>query len=122
VISGERILHEVRVTITSDKDIVAARQSGRQMAAESGFGSADSTFIATAISEIGRTIGCLGTGGEIILRLIDRELKQAVEVVAIAEVPGIPLSLAGVRQLMDECNVISREGTRTMVISRKWRR
>jgi len=133
-----RILNEVRITITSDKDIVTARQSGRQMAAESGFRSADSTFIAAAISEIGRTIGCLATRGEIILRLIDNELKQGVEVVAVAEGPGTPelalemqdgystshglgLSLAGVRQLMDECEVISRGGTRTVVISRKWK-
>ena len=74
MITRQRILHEVRVTITSDKDIVTARQSGRQMAAESGFRSADSTFIAAAISEIGLEKSSMKAGLSSLIHL--RDLRQ----------------------------------------------
>ena len=45
---------EKRVGIKVESDIVAARQAGREMARELGFGSADQTRLATAISELAR--------------------------------------------------------------------
>jgi serine/threonine-protein kinase RsbT len=109
------------------------------MAEECGFDSSDSTFIATAISEIGRNIICYAMRGEIILTLIDNGLNQGIEVIGVDDGPGIPdvalaveagystsrslgLGLAGVRKLMDEFEIISRVGTGTMVCGRKWRR
>jgi serine/threonine-protein kinase RsbT len=132
-----RILDEVLVPIISDKDIVTARQRGRRMAEEFGFRSFDSTLIATAISEVGRNIVCYATRGEIILRLVDTELAQGIEVIAVDEGPGIPdvalvvregystsrsLGLAGIRHLMDEFEISSQVGAGTTVTSLKWRR
>lgn len=42
------------VEIKTERDIVTARQAGREMARELGFGSADQTRLATAISELAR--------------------------------------------------------------------
>ena len=42
------------IEIKTERDIVIARQAGREMARELGFGSADQTRLATAISELAR--------------------------------------------------------------------
>ena len=42
---------ETVVPITTDTDVVIARQKGRELATELGFVSTDSTLLATAISE-----------------------------------------------------------------------
>lgn len=45
-----------RIAISETGDIVAARRFGREMASELGFGSADQTRLATAISELARNV------------------------------------------------------------------
>ena len=65
---GPRILREVRVTIASDSDIVAARQTGRLIAEESGLRSSEPTLIAGVVSELARNILRFATQGEIIVR------------------------------------------------------
>ena len=47
---------ERRIEIKVESDVVAARQAGRDMARELGFGSADQTRLATAISELTRYV------------------------------------------------------------------
>lgn len=123
-----RILHEAHVTITSDKDILTARQIGRQIAVRFGFRGSDPTLIAAAISELGRDLLCWATPGGIVLRLIADKLRLGIEVVAADEgagtldwTPGAP-GLAAARRLMDECEMIARLGAGTIVIGRKWRR
>jgi len=138
VIGMQRILHGIRVPIAFDRDIIVARQRGRRLAKESGFLSSDATLIATVISELARNMLRFAGQGEIILRVIENELTQGIEVVAVDEGPGIPdvflavqegystsgglgLGLAGVRRLMDEFEISSSVGTGTTVTSRKWR-
>jgi len=138
MIEMQRILHGVRVPIALDRDILTARQRGRRLAKESGFLSSDATLIATVISELARNMLRFAGQGEIILRVIENELTQGIEVVAVDEGPGIPdvflavqagystsgglgLGLAGVRRLMDEFEISSGVGTGTTVTSRKWR-
>ena len=132
------IADEVRVSIDSDSDIVAARQKGRELAAQCGFPSTDLAVVATAISELARNIVRYAVRGEIILRLIDDNGRRGVEVVATDDGPGIPdvtlamqdgystsgslgLGLPGVRRLMDEFE-ISDFGKGTTVTARKWKR
>jgi len=136
---GARVRDEVRVTVTSDKDIVRASRRGRQIAEDSGFASSDPTLIATAISELARNIFWYATQGEIILRLIENGGREGIEVVALDEGPGIRdvslamqagystsgslgLGLPGIRRLMDEFRINSRVGEGTTVIVRKWKR
>ena len=133
------IADEVRVSIDSDSDIVAARQKGRELAAQCGFPSTDLAVVATAISELARNIVRYAVRGEIILRLIDDNGRRGVEVVATDDGPGIPdvtlamqdgystsgslgLGLPGVRRLMDEFEIASDFGKGTTVTARKWKR
>ncbi len=129
---------EIRVAITSDQDIVAARQSGRALAAELGFSATDSTLIATAISELARNIVSYARKGEITVKTIHGPSRQGILVIASDDGPGIPdvlqamrdgfstsgslgLGLPGVRRLMDEFQIASQPGRGTIVTVKKWK-
>jgi serine/threonine-protein kinase RsbT len=126
------------VAITSDQDIVAARQSGRALAAELGFSATDSTLIATAISELARNIVSYARKGEITVKTIHGPSRQGILVIASDHGPGIPdvpqamrdgfstsgslgLGLPGVRRLMDEFQIASQPGRGTTVTVKKWK-
>jgi len=129
---------EIRVAITSDQDIVAARQSGRALAAELGFSATDSTLIATAISELARNIVSYARKGEITVKTIHGPSRQGILVIASDDGPGIAdvlqamrdgfstsgslgLGLPGVRRLMDEFQIASQPGRGTTVTVKKWK-
>lgn len=129
---------EIRVAINSDQDIVAARQSGRAMAAELGFSATDSTLIATAISELARNIVSYARKGEITVKTIHASSRHGILVIASDDGPGIPdvlqamrdgfstsgslgLGLPGVRRLMDEFQIASQPGRGTTVTVKKWK-
>src|SRR5437588_8457056 len=87
---GVRVAEELLVAITSDVDVVSARQKGRELAAEAGFSSGDQTVIAAAISEIARNILMYAKRGEIVLRTVMNGDLDGVIVVARDQGPGIP--------------------------------
>ncbi len=130
---------EIAVPITSDADILTARQLGRQVAARTGFGEGDQTVIAAAISEVARNIVRYATRGEILLRPINHGSRRGLLVVARDQGPGIPdltlamqdgystgngfgVGLPGTRRLMDEFEIASEPGRGTTVTMRKWAR
>src|SRR5437762_12231554 len=129
---------EIRVTISSDQDIVAARQRGRALATELGFSSGDATLIATAISELARNIVSYARKGEITLKMVQALSRQGVLIIASDSGPGIRdipqalrdrsstsgslgLGLPGVRRLMDEVVITSKPGRGTIVTVKKWK-
>src|SRR5437773_4012951 len=82
--------HEVaHITVDRDSDIVAARQKGRDLAAQIGFTGSDLTIIATAISEIARNIVVYAQRGEINLSIEEKAGKRGLVVVARDRGPGI---------------------------------
>jgi serine/threonine-protein kinase RsbT len=128
---------ETRVLITSDADVVSARQLGRELAVELGFTGSDLTVIATAISEVARNIIAYAVSGELVLHLVDGTGKRGLVVVARDQGPGIPdveqalqdgystgdslgLGLPGARRLMDEFEIVSQVGRGTTVTMTKW--
>lgn len=130
---------EASVPISSDADIVAARQKGRALAAQMGFGSTDLTLIATAISELARNIVLYARRGEIVLKPAEDGHRRGMIVMARDEGPGITdipqamqsgystsgslgLGLPGVRRLMDEFEIVSEVGKGTIVTVKKWKR
>lgn len=132
-------LNETRVGIGSDIDIVYARQKGRELATRLGFSSSDGALIATAISELARNIVLYAHRGEIIMRAIERGEKKGVQIVAHDKGPGIRnidlamqdgfstsgglgVGLPGVRRLMDEFAIVSKNGEGTTVTVKKWLR
>ena len=137
-VTQDRLDREVRVPITTEIDIVIARQRGRDLAAPLGFSSGDLALIATAISEMARNIVQYATRGEILLTLVEGK-PRGIIVVARDEGPGIPnlefamqdgystggglgLGLPGAKRLMDEFEVVSEPGKGTTVTMKKWKR
>ena len=128
---------EVRVRVSSDADVVAAREKGRELAARVGFSSIDLTLIVTAISEVARNIVLYATEGEIVMRVENSGARHGIVVEAHDSGPGIPdlglamrdsystgsglgLGLPGARRLMDEFEIESEVAKGTTVIMKKW--
>jgi serine/threonine-protein kinase RsbT len=127
---------EIRIPITGDPDIVAARQAARALAAKAGFRSAELTLLATAVSEIARNIVRFAGSGEICVELLGSP-RPGIRVVARDAGPGIEdvgkaledgfstddglgLGLPGARRLMDELSIVSERGRGTTVSMTKW--
>jgi serine/threonine-protein kinase RsbT len=129
-----------RVAITTDQDVVTARQRARSMGGELGFTSTDLTLLATAISEVARNITAYAGEGEVRLSVI-RGIngRQGIEVVASDTGPGIAnvelalqdgyttggglgLGLPGARRLVDEFELQTAPGEGTTVRLVKWGR
>jgi len=81
---------ERRIALREQVDVVAARQAGREMARQLGFGLADQTRLATAISELARN--ALQYAGEGVCLVSDEsnERRARVKVVVEDHGPGIP--------------------------------
>jgi serine/threonine-protein kinase RsbT len=129
----------VVVPIADELDIVRARQEGRQLAKETGFGPVDLARVATAISELARNIYNYARPGVIELSQVQKGARRGLQVVARDEGPGIRnvddamrdgyttsgglgAGLPGTRRLVDEFEIRSREGEGTCVTVRKWLR
>ena len=130
---------QTRVRISSDADIVMARQQGRAMTAQLGFSTSDQALVATAISELARNILEYAGHGEIILELAQQGGRRGIVVIARDQGPGIPdiekamqdgysttkslgLGLPGSRRLMDDFEIVSQVGEGTTVTVKKWAR
>lgn len=130
---------ETSVAVSSEGDVVLARQTGRTLATRLGFAGSDPMFVATAISEIARNIIVHGSRGEIVLRTVERDGRIGVEVIAtdvgpgIADIPramqegfstikSLGLGLPGARRLMDEFEITSTVGRGTRIVMKKWLR
>ena len=129
-----------RVAITTDADVVTARQRARSMGGELGFTSTDLTLLATAISEVARNITAYAGEGEVMLRIVrGANGREGIEVVAQDQGPGIAndelalqdgyttgtglgLGLPGARRLVDEFELQTTPGEGTMVRLVKWGR
>jgi serine/threonine-protein kinase RsbT len=128
---------EIRVPIKSDRDIILARQSGRDLAARLGFSPTDLTLIATAISELARNIVLYANSGEIVLKPLQQGERRGICVIARDKGPGMAdvnrslqdgystsrslgLGLPGVRRLMDAFEIESSLNQGTTVMAQKW--
>lgn len=128
----------VRISISSDVDIVKARQAGRRVAEDVGFVFTELALIATAISELARNIVRYARSGEIVIRPITNSTRRGIQIVAQDNGPGIRdvdqalqigfstagglgLGLPGVRRLMDEFDIQSKLGQGTTVRITKWK-
>ncbi len=115
------------VPINVENDVLTARQFGRDMAKSLGFGSADQTRLATAISELGRNIIKFAEKGKI--TVLDESDQSMIRLKVVVEDngPGIPdiqkaledgyttgrslgVGLPGTKRLMHEFDIVSRPG------------
>ena len=129
-----------KVQIRQQADVVLARQAGREAAKELGFGLADQTRLATAISELARNVVQYAGAGQCIITDESDEEFIRIRVVVEDHGPGIPdieralrdgfstgnglgAGLPGTKRLVHEFRIESKPGhTRITVGMRKRRR
>jgi len=83
-------MEEKQIKINNGLDVIRARQAGREMAREIGFGSADQTRLATAISELTRNIIQYAGEGVCKISKISDQNKTGLFVLVEDKGPGIP--------------------------------
>jgi len=127
-----------RIPIVRQEDILHARQAGRDIASDVGFGTVDQTRIATVISELARNALRYADRGECRTSTVEHdnatevwlELEHAGPGIANIELAltpgystggGFGLGLPAVRNLMDSIAIESQRG-RTLVTARMERR
>ncbi|GAA0311457.1 serine/threonine-protein kinase RsbT [Gracilibacillus halotolerans] len=125
------------VKIRKEWDIVSARQMGREMAKELGFGTVDQARIATAISELARNIYLYAEDGQIDYEVITEVNRRGIKITAHDNGPGIEdlgrvmedgystsgglgAGLPGVKRLMNHFDLQSEPGKGTTVTAIKW--
>lgn len=128
------------VKIINEWDIVAARQLGRKVSKEIGFGTVDQARITTAISELARNIFLYAGTGEICIEKVAEAGKDGLKIIAKDKGPGIKdvrqvmqdgyttsgglgAGLPGVKRLMDTFDLVSsvEEGAQgTIITTHKW--
>jgi serine/threonine-protein kinase RsbT len=127
------------VKIINEWDIVAARQLGRNIAKELGFGTVDQARITTAISELARNIYLYAGQGIVCIEKVFEGGKSGLTIIASDEGPGIQdirrvmedgyttsgglgAGLPGVKRLMDDFDIDSTPGKGTKILATKWLR
>jgi len=127
------------INISSSFDVVQARRDGREMARDLGFGSADQTRVATAISELTRNVVQYAGSGYCRIDDISSSLFMEIRVVVGDAGPGIPdlqeamldgfstggglgAGLPGTRRLAHSFDVKSEPGKTLVEISVRRRR
>ncbi|EAD7683595.1 anti-sigma regulatory factor [Listeria monocytogenes] len=119
------------VKIINEWDIVAARQLGRKISKEIGFGTVDQARITTAISELARNIFLYAGRGEICIEKVNESGKQGMIIVDIRKVMqdgyttsgGLGAGLPGVKRLMDSFDIessIEGDSKGTVITTTKW--
>lgn len=131
------------VEVKNEWGIVAARQAGRTLSKELGFGNVDQARITTAISELARNIYLYAQRGEIQIEVVEDKgkfgTKKGIKIIASDLGPGIPdlrqvmvdgfttssglgAGLPGVKRLMDDFNIESEVDKGTTITATKWLR
>jgi serine/threonine-protein kinase RsbT len=128
---------EVQTEIRSTSDVLMARQMGRVRALSLGFGRADASLVAAAISEVARNIVEHARAGEIVVCGISEGGRRGLRIIARDRGPGISdiegvtqyglssragvcVGIPGTKLLVDEFDIVSAAGTGTTVTMTKW--
>lgn len=131
------VLKTETVSISSDMDVVQARQIVRKWAVEEGFKLIDQTKIVTAASELARNTLIYGGGGRMQITLHNDGSRRGIELVFEDSGPGIPdialalrdgytsgnglgMGLGGAKRLMNEFEIRSVVGQGTRVAVKRW--
>ena len=126
-----------QLDICQETDVITARQEGRRLAQELGFGLADQTRIATAISELTRNVVQYAERGTVTLKVVRADGREGLEVVVADEGPGMEdvelamqdgystrgglgAGLPGTKRLVHEFEIVSQPGRGTTVTIRMW--
>lgn len=126
------------VLLTSEQQVVLARQLVRQLSQQCGFSLVDQTKMVTAASELGRNTLKYGGGGEMRWEVLadggrkGLRLRFADEGPGIADLEqamtdgwtsgsGLGIGLSGTKRLVNEFHIESAPGRGTVVTIARWR-
>jgi serine/threonine-protein kinase RsbT len=124
--------------LSSDQDIVLARQAVRKITQEVGFSLVDQTKMVTAASELARNALIYGGGGLLKLEIIRDEGRDGLRLTFSDEGPGIAdltlamkdgwtsgkglgMGLSGAKRLVNEFEIDSTPGAGTRVTIIRWK-
>lgn len=127
----------VNVEITTDLQMVRARNIAKTMAEAKGFSKTDQIKIATAVSELARNILRYAEKGRVKVECGRDQSRDFIQITALDQGQGIPnldeilagryksetglgLGILGCKRLMDEFDIQSVMGKGTMVTLRKY--
>jgi len=130
-------MQAIQLDICEETDVIIARQEGRRLAQQLGFGLADQTRFATAISELTRNAIQYVGHGRMTLAAIAAGGREGLEVVVADEGPGMAdiglamqdgystgsglgAGLPGAKRLVHEFEIVSQPGQGTTVTIRMW--
>lgn len=133
-----QLVSEARVELSSEPDIVRARQLVRKLAQETRFSLVDQTKLVTAASELARNTVKHGGGGYMDMELLADGGRQGIRLHFVDEGPGIAdldqamtdgwtsggglgLGLSGSRRLSNEFDIQSAPGAGTRVSITRWK-
>lgn len=133
------VITQSSINIKTEYDIVNARQRGRELAKQLGFGHVDQARITTAVSELARNIYLYANHGNIVIESCQKEGETGLKIAAKDDGPGINdvrkvmedgyttsgglgAGLPGVKRLMDEFEINTRQGEGTEITAVKWPR
>jgi len=125
------MMGKTRLPLRATRDVIAARELVRKIAREAGFGLANQTRLATAVSEIARNAITHGGGGEMTVE-VERDGKGSILVSVTDQGPGIAdielamtdgwssvgslgAGLPGARRLVTSFHIVSSPGRGTTV-------
>lgn len=126
------------IRLSSEQDIISARQSIRKAAQQLGMSIVDQTKIVTAASELVRNAVVYGGGGILEWETVAENGKQGLRLIISDQGPGIEdvalamkdgwtsgrglgLGLPGAKRLVNEFSITSKPGIGTTVIVTRWR-
>lgn len=136
---GETV-HSGTVRISTEQDILRARQQAREIAEGMEFRITDVTRIVTAVSELARNIHLYAGEGEMRWREIDDGVRSGIELIFDDDGPGIDdvegvlrgtystsdsgmgRGVQGTKKLMDDFELSTDPDSGTTITIRKWHR
>jgi serine/threonine-protein kinase RsbT len=130
-------MNQIRIPVRDETGIAWSVMEARKAAMAIGFGESICQMIATAVSELANNIVKYAGRGEILMNRIMAGSRVGMEVIARDRGPGIEdiqiamadhystgdtlgLGLPGVKRMMDEFELTSEPGKKTIVTIRKW--
>ena len=127
------------LVLASEADVVRIRQAVRSAGVSVALSLVDQTKLVTATSELARNTLVYGGGGQVIIRVHERNRRRGVVVEFVDEGPGIAnvdlamtdgwssgrglgLGLSGAKRLVDEFELETAPDSGTTVRVTKWKR
>lgn len=127
------------LVLASEADVVRVRQAVRAAGVSVALSLVDQTKLVTATSELARNTLVYGGGGQVVIRVQERDRRRGVVVEFVDEGPGIAdvdlamtdgwtsgnglgLGLSGAKRLVDEFELETVPDSGTTVRVTKWKR